>query len=151
MLPIKAIDRLFERLALTYGTQWDRMWEGRIQDAKTMWANELSGYGHENGLRCIAWALENLPDRAPNLIQFRNLCRLAPAPEAPKQVEVKADPERVKTELSKLGEIVRERPSSFDHKEWAKRLLSRHESGEILNITTLRFAREALNLNKETA
>lgn len=148
MLPIKAVDRLFERLALTYGTQWDRMWEGRtIQDVKTVWADELSGYASEKGLKCVAWALDNLPDRAPNLIQFRNICRQAPAPETPKLPEPKASPERMKAEMEKLGAIVsRERPPTYDHKAWAKAIISREEAGEKLNMTVRRFAREALGL-----
>lgn len=148
MLPIKAVDRLFERLALTYGTQWDRMWEGRtMQDVKTIWADELSGYGSENGLKCIAWALDNLPDRAPNLIQFRNLCRASPAVEVPRIEAPRASPERMKAELEKLGTIVaKERPQSYDHKAWAKAIIAREEAGEKLNMTVRRFAREALGL-----
>lgn len=148
MLPLKAIDRLFERLALTYGTQWDRMWEGRtIQDVKTVWADELSGYASERGLLSVAWALDNLPDRAPNLIQFRNLCRLAPTPEAPKLPEPKSDPERMRAEMAKLGAIVsKERPAAYDHKHWAKAIIARENAGEKLNMTVRRFAYEALGM-----
>lgn len=34
----------------------------------------------------------------------------------------------------------------IDHKGWARRLVARHEAGEKLNPTLLRFAHEALGL-----
>ncbi len=99
-ISIKAIDRLFERLAATYGSAWSRQWSDvPLADVKTAWAHELSGYGGR--LEVLAWALENLPERAPNIIEFRNLCRRSPAPEAPRLPEPKADPERLARELSK--------------------------------------------------
>lgn len=147
-LPIKAIDRLFERLGLTYGSQWSRMWEGvPIAEVKSSWAHELASYAKPERMAAIVWALDNLPERCPNAIEFRNLCRRAPMPEAPKLPEPKADPERLKVELAKLREpaVQAARAVSFgDGKEWARRILGRFESGERLNATTLRFAREAL-------
>jgi hypothetical protein len=147
-LPVKAVDRLFERLALTYGAAWMRQWEGLdVNDIKALWAHELAGYASR--LDAIAWALEHLPPRCPNIIEFKDLCREAPAPEAPRLPEPKADPERVKAELAKLGDVRTQtvQTSTADHKAWAKRIMARHEAGERLNPTTLRFAREALNLS----
>lgn len=146
-LTTKTIDRLFERLAATYGAAWTRQWaDVPIADVKTAWAHELSGF--KGRLDAVAWALENLPERCPNVIEFRNLCRSAPAPEAPRLPEPKADPERLKAELSKLGDLRAKAvaTSTVDHKAWAKRLIARHEAGEILNMTSLRFAREALGI-----
>jgi hypothetical protein len=148
-LSIAAIDRLFERLELSYGGEWVRKWEkSPIEDVKSMWAHELSHYA--NNLQAIAWALENLPERCPNVIEFRNLCRNAPAPEAPRLPEPKAAPARVAAELSKLGEIKKKVLSSpagvGDGREWARRIMGRYEAGEKLNICTLRFAREALGV-----
>ena len=145
-LPIKAIDRLFERLALTYGAQWDRLWEGRpITDVKTLWATELSGYASENGLKAIAWALENLPERCPNAIEFRNLCRHAPMPEAKQIPAPKADPERVAAELAKLAPMREHRPApAYDGRSWARAIIARHEAGEKITPSSLKFARDAL-------
>lgn len=148
-LPVKAIDRLFERLALTYGAAWVRQWEGlNLNDIKAMWAHELAGYASR--LDAIAWALENLPPKCPNVIEFKHLCRQAPAPEAPRLPEPKADPERVKAELAKLGhKPPSERasgPVTVDHKAWAKRIIARHEQGEKIRPISLRFAREALGV-----
>jgi len=147
-LPLKAIDRLFERLAATYGAAWDRsLGTAPISDVKAAWAHELAGFDDKLGL--LAWALENLPERCPNVVEFRNLARRAPAPELPRLPEPKADPERVAAELAKLAPIVatvRAPVEPVDHKAWAKRLIARHTAGERLNPTTLRFAKEALGM-----
>lgn len=146
-LPNKAIDRLFERLAATYGAAWTRQWaDVPMADVKAAWAHELASFA--GSLHRIAWALENLPARCPNVIEFKHLCRQAPAPEAPRLPEPKADPERVKHELAKLGES-RAKASTTERKDnraWARRIVARAEAGEKVNPTSLRFAREALNI-----
>jgi hypothetical protein len=143
-LPMKAIDRLFERLAATYGAQWVRQWaDVPMTDVKTAWAHELDIFS--SNLSRVAWALENLPPRCPNVIEFKNLCRQAPAPEAPRLPEPKADPDRMRAELSKLIEIrARASANGIDHKAWAKAIRNRYHAAERLNPTVLRFAREAL-------
>ena len=146
-LPVKAVDRLFIRMAATYGASWTRQWaDVPMNDVKSAWAHELSVFS--DSLHRIAWALENLPSKCPNVIEFKYLCRQAPVPEAPRLPEPKADPARVKAELSKLGHVrkVAESGVKVDHKAWAKRIMARHANGERLNITTLRFAKEALGL-----
>ena len=144
-ISIKAIDRLFERLAATYGSAWSRQWSDvPLADVKTAWAHELSGYGGR--LEVLAWALENLPERAPNIIEFRNLCRRSPAPEAPRLPEPKADPERLARELSKLQDLKQlvAQALPVDHKAWAKRILQGYADGKKTNPTSIRFAKEAL-------
>lgn len=146
-LPTRAIDRLFERLAATYGAAWARQWEAvPIMDVKSLWAHELSIYADR--LEVLAWALENLPDHPPNAIQFRNLCRSAPAPVTKALPLPPANPERLKAELAKLGHIAAsERSGSaprVDGRAWARRILGRAKDGETINPTSLRFAREAL-------
>jgi hypothetical protein len=145
-LPLKAVDRLFERLGVTYGADWDRsLGSAPIADVKGVWAHELAGFADK--LPLLAWALENLPERPPNVIQFRNLCRLAPAPSAPRLPEPKADPARVAAELAKLRPAIsaaQEKAAAFDHTGWAKRILARHDGGERLSPTTVLFARQAL-------
>jgi hypothetical protein len=132
---------LFERLAATYGAQWVRQWaDVPMTDVKAAWAHELSVF--TSSLSRIAWALENLPPKCPNVIEFKALCRQAPAPSVPCLPEPKADPERVKAELAKLAS--RSPYGKQDPKDWARRILARHEAGEKLNPTSLRFAREAL-------
>jgi hypothetical protein len=149
-LSTQAIDRLFTRLGATYGSQWDKaLGSAPLGDVKTLWAHELSAYA--GSLHRIAWALENLPPRCPNVIEFKQLCRQAPAPDVPALPEPKADPERLRKELSKLGEIRAklEAEGKVDHKAWAKRILGRHKDGMNINPTTLRFAKEALRFRED--
>lgn len=148
-LPLKAVDRLFDRLVATYGNEWVRRWEG-LDDAaiKTLWAHELAGFAGR--LDAIAWALENLPPRSPNVIEFRNLCKQAPRPVQAQLPEPKADPARLAAELAKLADVkvaARAAVNTLDDKAWAKRLMARHDAGERLNPTSLRFAREALRMH----
>lgn len=146
-LPTKAIDRLFDRLAATYGASWTRQWaDVPIGDVKTVWAHELAALSGR--LDAIAWALENLPHRPPNAVEFRSLCRSAPSPEAPRLPSPKADPARVAAELAKLAPLRAATVMDYtvDHKAWARRLMAQHDDGYQLNPTTLRFAREALRI-----
>lgn len=149
-LSLQAVDRMFARLNVTYGRDFMARWEGQdVMAVKSSWAHELAGF--ENHLHSIVWALENLPDRAPNIIEFRNLCRKAPAADVPRLPEPKANPSRVAEELAKLATTKTQVSEPVDHKAWAKRLISRHEAGERLNMTTLRFAREAIGIEGATA
>lgn len=143
-LPTKVIDRLFERLAATYGAKWVRQWDGvPMADVKSAWAHELSGF-HDR-MTDLAWALGNLPEPCPNAIEFRNLCRKAPQPESPRLPEPKADPERLRVEFAKLGDL-RATIGTVDHKAWARRIITNHTGGLRVSPISLRFAREALRM-----
>ena len=144
-LPVKAVDRIFARLGATYGAAWDRaMGSAPLADVKTVWAHELAGFAPH--LQSIAWALENLPERCPNVIEFRNLCRQAPRDPEPQLPAPQADPERLRAELAKLAEVRKAAVEPVGAKDWAHRMLARVEAGERVNRTTHRFAREALGL-----
>lgn len=144
-LSIKAIDRIFARLTATYGADFLARYRGvPEQDLKTAWAHELAGF--ECHLNAIGWALENLPERAPNVIEFRNLARHAPLPEVPRLPEPKANPARVAEELAKLATTKTQVFEPVDHKAWATRILTRHQAGEKINPTSLLFARQAMGI-----
>lgn len=148
-LPTKAIDRIFQRLAATYMAAWDRAMGATPQsDIKTAWCHELAAFGRTpEAMQCIAWALENLPERPPNAIEFKRLCQQAPSVEAPRLEHRRADPERVAAELAKLAPIMA-RPAAPDgvnpHKAWAHRLKARHEAGDKLSRYQIMCYREAL-------
>ena len=150
-LPLKAIERLFERLTLTYGRrfmdQWDMLGDEDIGKLKTLWSHELSPYASR--LYAIAWALENLPPKPPNLIEFKTLCHMAPRPPEQALPEPKADPARLAAELAKLADVKKAVKDSggYDGKAWAKRLLDQHKAGYKVRPICLRFAREALRLH----
>ena len=152
-LPMMAIDRLFQRLAATYTSAWAREVAAvPLADLKTAWGHELAVFS--GNLEAVAWALDNLPPRCPNAIEFKLLCRSAPAKASTALSEpaVKADPARVAAELAKLidlrGSTVAH--STYDHKAWAKRLIAQHDTGRKLNPTTLLFARQALGIKAPT-
>lgn len=83
-LPAAWVDRLFFRLQGVYGK--DFMSQFMLMDAngndiglanaKQVWSEELGGFAEHP--EAIAYALENLPERMPNVIQFREICRKAP-------------------------------------------------------------------------
>ena len=148
-LPAEVIDRLFSRLNAVYGAAWDRqMGNAPLADVKSAWGHELAGFSDKLGM--LAWALENLPERCPNVIEFKFLARRAPVPETARLPEPKADPARVAAELAKLAPAVastRKAVHGIDHKAWAKRLIAQHEAGEKVKPISLRFAREALRMH----
>lgn len=155
-LPLITIDRVFERLAAIYGRQFlDLYADIDPASVKTEWGHELGIFANAAGLRRIQWALQNLPDRAPNAIQFRNLCRQAPIEAAPPLPAPKADPERIRAELAKLGHVERAKrmptAGSYAPKAWANRLIARHEAGDKVRPISLLFARQALGLTTEAA
>jgi hypothetical protein len=140
-LPIKAIDRIFSRLAATYMAAWDRsLGAVPLSDIKTAWSYELGGF--ENRLQDVAWALDNLPEKPPNVIEFKKLCRLAPVTETPQLEAPKADPERLKAELAKLGHIA-QRPPRHDL-DWAHAIMNRVKAGDRLCSYTKWSAEVAL-------
>lgn len=142
-LPLPWVDRIFDKLTLVYGQSFLRRWSDiDLNAVKADWAHELAGFeGHP---KAIAWALQNLPpEKPPTVLEFRALARRAPAEELPRLDAPKADPERVAAELAKLAPIV-EKPNANDGRAWARAIVARHESGDRISPTTLRFAREAL-------
>jgi hypothetical protein len=144
--PISSINQLFSVLAGTYGAEWQRQLEAAPRgDVKTAWMFQLerfSGATHR-----IEWALNNLPDRCPNPVQFRNLCQLAPAPDVPALPEPKADPARVAAELAKLAALRAAAPDgAHGMKAWAHRLQAQHAAGKGLNPNQIRCFTAALGV-----
>lgn len=77
-IPSAWIDRIFEKLTLVYGAEFLSRWKGiPLDEVKADWARELDGL--ENRPEAIKHALEHLPtDKAPTVLQFRELTRRAP-------------------------------------------------------------------------
>jgi len=147
-LPAKVVDRLFERLAATYGRQWSALWSDTpVNDVKSAWSHELAGFSRN--LEALAWALEHLPEGAPNVIQFRNLARQAPPPDAPKLPEPPLDAERVKAALRLLQSLTNPplKEEHFDGLKWAKRIMQRVGKGDPPCRAAVTLAKEALARN----
>jgi len=141
-LPLPVIDRLFARLQLTYGRDFLSNFEGlNGGDVKSMWGHELAGFA--NNLQAISKALESLPERAPNIIQFKNICmRYLPEP-AVALPGPAAKPEVIAAAMA----AITSREGGTGHKGWAKRLKSRDEAGEVLNTNQVRCYKNALGLH----
>lgn len=140
-----AIDRIFEVLAATYGAEFTRLYaDVPIGDVKTAWLDVLDAFGGPR-MTYIAWALKNLPERCPNAIAFRNLCRQAPALEAPQLPEPKADPARLRAELARLQPLrdAAAGATTFNHRAWIGRVLGRVAAGERVSPTVHRMALDA--------
>ena len=142
MLIAHAVDEAFARLSTLYGREFASKFEGDdVGAVKAAWARELAPL--PRALDAIAWALRNLPERCPNAIQFRNLCKQAPHPH---QVAMTSstDPVRGPTlaELDALKAlrdgIVFKRPG----KQWAFDLLERAAGGDRISTGALRMAME---------
>ena len=136
-LPLKAVDRLFDRLSATFGSEWVYKWQGLDMAAvKTMWAYELSAFA-EN-LSAIGWALEHLPGKCPNLIEFKMLCKQAPAPATLMLDAPKAPAHVVDKELARIAAEAFKKPTDqngkVDHTRWIRRLEERKAKGEKLNM-----------------
>ena len=149
-LSSEAIEKLFRRLLAVYGRAWTAQWDGvPVEDIKAGWAHELGAFQHN--LQAIAWALENLPERVPNAIQFRNLCRQAPPPPTPRLPEPEASPEKVKEAIEKLRDLRNEIASKQGSRHWAQRIMTRYMGGERIRPEVLRSAKKALSAEPDSA
>lgn len=150
----EAVNRIFTRLTATYGREFTGKWEGQeIVPVKSLWGHELAAF--EDKLHCIAWALENLPPRAPNLIEFKMLCRQAPQWQALQLDAPKADPRIVDAEMAKIAATALRSSSNPEQRgdplAWAKRLKARHDKGEKLGHYQIFCYRKALGIEQRLA
>lgn len=132
-LPDNWTEKIFQILLGTYGAQFRAKYSQVIKDhvlnvdrdvgmemAKKAWSKELAGFDERP--ECIAYALDNLPSaRAPNAIEFRDLCRKAPKKEAP-QIDYKPtaeDLEKAK-EFARKAEKIMRQPDRDDLECWKR-------------------------------
>lgn len=141
------VDRIFTKLTVRYGDRFLNRWRGIDMDAvRNDWADTLAGF--DNWPEAIAYAFEHLDDdKPPTAANFRTLAHLAPKPERLALPEPKADPARVAAELAKLGHLPGPAPSKqsgHGMRDWAYRLKTRHDAGEILSLNQIRCYTDAL-------
>jgi hypothetical protein len=141
------IDRLFERLSMTYGIAWDNsLGSAPLNEIKSHWMHELSVFlKSKESMMSISWALDHLPERPPNLVQFKNLCYQAPEVQRPQLPSPPADPERVKQELAKFTGF-RMGPK-VDPKDWARKILADYDAGVKRPVAVVQMARDALRMS----
>lgn len=110
ILPANWVDKLFARLQGVYGREFTGQFtsvEGGVDigllNAKEVWAEELGGFA--DNPEAIAYALKHLPDRAPNVIKFRDLCRHAPPKNAGAALVHRLSPEEIEQNQQRIKEI----------------------------------------------
>ena len=144
-LPEAWVDRIFTKLSLTYGEGFMRTYAGLdVADVKANWGHELAGLAQSP--KAIAHALEILPGRAPNVVEFRELCRRAPASSFGNQLPAPepkpVDPAGVRKVAAALAGLKPTRP--IGARAWAVRLQERHQRGDGLTRFQVAAYREAL-------
>ena len=135
----EVIDAIFAKLAVRYGAVWMRQWDGLDMNlVKSDWGSELSGFA--SNLEPLRYALRNLPERCPNVVQFRAIANCCPLPEF-RQIEAPAaDPAKVAQAAAQLGQAAKAMTAQRqDPRAWARRILERVAAGEKVG----RYARES--------
>lgn len=141
-MPITWVESIFQRLAVRYGREFTSKWDGlNPDDVKADWAIALSGFTEKPD--DVAYALNNLPDRAPNVQEFIAICRRAPNKAAPKQIEGPApDKQRILETARSIAKDSRD-PNKDPH-EWAKRPKSVLVFNAVLDLAAKTFAFEKI-------
>lgn len=110
ILPASWVDKLFQRLIGVYGREFSGQFSSvedgvdiGLMNAKEVWAEELGGFVDHP--EAIAYALRHLPDRAPNVIKFRELCRHAPPKNAGAALVHRLSPEEIEQNQQRIKEI----------------------------------------------
>jgi hypothetical protein len=140
---VRAVNQLFRRLAAVYLAEWDRaMGQTPIDDVKAAWVHELAPF--KQSLHRVAWALENLPERCPNPIVFKNLCRQAPGVDVPQLAAPAANPEIMKM----VVQGIKSKPVDQAHgmKAPAYRLREREAQGYTLSRCQREYVQAALGM-----
>lgn len=132
-LPENWVERIFAAMRATYGATFDRQWEcpagadvvKHMQAMKAHWGRELRVF--QQNPKAISYALENLPEYPPNLVQFKSLCFERPESE-PVQFKLpapvpKADKARVEQVMAAVPKLMQLR----DPKAWAWALKAKEE------------------------
>lgn len=110
-LPSAWVEKIFARLQGIYGREFTGQFstgmvngiDAGLENAKATWAEELGGF--VKWPEAIAYALEHLPERVPNCIKFKELCRMAPRPE-PMKLEHKITEEQMAENKKRIKEII---------------------------------------------
>lgn len=140
------VDMIFTKMTLVYGRDFLGRWEGlNLADVKTDWAHELGGF--EPHPEAIAYALQNLtPGKPPTVLEFRAIALKAPLPKWQELPAPTLSGQKLTVEIAKIIELKNRAKDVPGAKDWAKRIIDRHQSGYQVRPVALRFAREALRL-----
>lgn len=146
------IDRLFLKLATTFGKHWIDLWAHiPIQEVKADWSRRL----RENniGLTLALKAIDDMVSAGktypPTLPEFIQHCKGARPQHFNKAIvriytdeELALNRSRIQSEIAKLKPV-------NDYRKWARDILADSEKGLVLPDISVRFAKEALNATAE--
>lgn len=115
-IPNSWVDRIFARLQGIYGREFTGQFsvidnngnDIGMENAKTVWAQELSDFAYNPD--AIGFALLNLPERVPNAIKFKEICRLAPRPTVEARMgynKTEVDDQAAAENLKKIKEMIK--------------------------------------------
>jgi hypothetical protein len=124
-LPSAWVEKIFARLQGVYGREFTGQFstglvngiDAGIENAKAVWADELAGFA--KWPEAIGYALDHLPERVPNCIKFKELCRNAPRPE-PMKLEHKLTEEQMEANKKRVKEMIEGLRQNMANKEKAK-------------------------------
>lgn len=110
-LPSAWVEKIFARMQGVYGREFTGQFstgivngiDAGLENAKGVWAEELAGFA--KWPEAIGYALEHLPERVPNCIKFKELCRNAPRPE-PMKLEHKLTAEQMEANKKRVKELI---------------------------------------------
>ncbi len=134
-LPASWVEKIWCVMRATYGAEFDRQWEvpagvdpvAHVDQLKAFWAHELGRYLARPD--ALAYGLDNLPPRAPNLAEFKALCNRRP--DAPWQA-LAGPVGRPAPEVLALAAAVG-KAAARSPRDWIGRLQQRQAQGERLS------------------
>jgi hypothetical protein len=141
-LPLEWVEKIFKKLTLVYGRDFQSRWEGLdVMEVKIDWAHELAGL--QENPRCITHALQNLPPaKPPTVLEFRALALKCPGESVALLPLARLEPEVVAQHVARANAV---KPTGFfGNKDWAHRIIARHDAGDKLLPYTLKCAQDAL-------
>lgn len=140
-LPLKWVEKIFQKLSLVYGRDFLSRWEGQeLPSVMADWSRELAGFADQPD--AIAYALQHLPpEKPPTVLQFRALCNLRPDKPLPAlpAPESKPDPD-----VLARAESFRSTQRAIGPKAWAWALKERESRGKGLTRAQREMWRTAL-------
>lgn len=150
---VALVERLFSRFVAYYGSQKvGAMWaDADVQEVKAVWARALMKFDPKSIGGALDRLIESGREWPPTLPEFVELCRQSAigrqqhAPAVLLQMP-RSSPDVANRHVKAAASALASKKPS---REWASRLLARHEAGEHFSISVLNMARAALGARDE--